>query len=120
MTKILLIEDEPLLAEMYKDKFSEAGYEVILAFNVEDGLNIARKEKPDLVVLDIVLPEGNGISFLTKLRKDKTISSISVVALSNFDDPSTKKEAKKLGAKDYLIKTSFTPKQLIKKIKKYL
>ncbi len=119
-SKILIIEDEEILAEMYKDKFLEAGFDVFSVFNAEDGLILAKKEKPDLIILDIILPRENGISFLRKLREEKDIFSIPVVVLSNYDDPLTKKEAKQLKAKDYLIKTDFTPAQLIKRIKKYL
>lgn len=120
MAKILIIEDEKILAEMYQDKFSEAGFKVSLAFASEEGINLAKKEKPDLILLDILLPRENGIQFLLRLRKIPEISQIPVVALSNYDEPKTKKEAEKLGAKDYLIKTEFTPTQLIEKIKKYL
>lgn len=118
--KILLIEDEVVLGEMYKDKFSQAGFGVVLVPSAEDGLTAVLKEKPDLIVLDILLPRDNGIIFLTKMRKNPKVSSIPVVAFSNYDDPETKKEAFKLGVKDYLIKTSYTPQQIIEEIKNYL
>ncbi|MDI6591426.1 MAG: response regulator [Patescibacteria group bacterium] len=120
MKKILLIEDEKILAEMYRDKFSQAGFQVFLAFESKQGLALAKKEKPDLIILDILLPRENGITFLTWLRKDPEISSIPVVAFSNYDDPKTRKEAEKLGVLDYLIKTNYTPKEIVKKIKEYL
>jgi two-component system alkaline phosphatase synthesis response regulator PhoP len=118
--KILLVEDEVVLGEMYKDKFSQAGFEVVLVPSAEDGLEAVLREKPDLIVLDILLPRDNGIIFLTKMRKNPKISSIPVVAFSNYDDPETKKEAFRLGVKDYLIKTSYTPQQIIEEIKNYL
>ena len=120
MKKILLIEDEKILAEMYRDKFSQAGFEVFLAFESREGLKIAKKEKPDLIILDILLPRENGIIFLTWLRKDLKIAKIPVVAFSNYDDPITKKQAAKLGVKDYLIKTNYTPQEIVEKIKSYL
>jgi two-component system alkaline phosphatase synthesis response regulator PhoP len=120
MKKILLIEDEKILAEMYQDKFTQAGFKVFLALNSKEGLALAKKEKPDLVILDILLPKENGITFLTWLRKEPEISSTPVVAFSNYDDPETKRQAIKLGAKEYLIKTSYTPRQIVKKIKEYL
>ena len=120
MKKILLVEDEKILGEMYKDKFSKAGFEVHLVREAEEGLKLVKKEKPDLVVLDILLPRENGIFFLEERKKDSEIFSIPVIAFSNFDDPETKKEALKLGAKDYLIKTNYTPEEIVKKIKKYL
>lgn len=119
MKKILLIEDEKFLAEMYKDKLSQAGFEVFLAFESKEGFKIAKKEKPDLIVLDILLPTENGIVFLGWLRKDPEISSIPVVAFSNYNDPETKKQAVDLGVKEYLIKTNYTPKEIVKKIRSY-
>jgi DNA-binding response OmpR family regulator len=120
MKKILLIEDEKILAEMYRDKFTQAGFKVFLALDSKKGLALVKKERPDLVILDILLPKENGITFLAWLRKEPEISSTLVVAFSNYDDPETKKRAIKLGAKDYLIKTNYTPQEIVKKIKEYL
>lgn len=118
--KILIIEDEKLLGEIYKDKLSGVGFEVIWAFEAKNALKLVKKEKPDLILLDILLSRKNGIFFLEQLRKDPKIASILVVAFSNYDDPETKKQAFKLGVKDYLIKTNYTPNQIVKKIKIYL
>ena len=120
MKKILLIEDEKILAEMYRDKFSQSGFEVILAFEAKEGLELAKKEKPDLIVLDILLPRENGISFLKWLRKEPEIFSIPVVVFSNYDDPETKRQAAKLGVIEYLIKTNYTPQEIVEKIKEFL
>jgi len=120
MKKLLIIEDEKILAEMYQDIFSEAGYDVFLAFTSEEGIEIAKKEKPDLILLDILLPKENGIAFLQKLKKDPRLSIISVIAFSNYDDPKTKKEAVDLGVKAYLLKANFTPKEILEKVKEYL
>ena len=118
--KILLIEDEKILGEMYKEKFTQAGFEVFLAIEAKEGIKLAKKERPDLILLDILLPRENGIFFLKKLRKISEIASIPVVAFSNYDDPPTKREAVKLGVKEYLIKTSYTPQEIVEKIKGYL
>ena len=118
--KILIIEDEKVLAEMYKDKFIQAGFEVILAYSSEEALKVLQKEKPDLILLDILLPRINGIGFLTRIKKNSEISSIPVIAFSNYDDAETKGEALRLGVKDYLIKTNYTPQEIIDKVKTYL
>lgn len=118
--KILIIEDEKILAEMYKDKFIKAGFEVFSAFESRDGLELARKEKPDLIILDILLPRENGITFLRRLKKEPETSSIPVVVFSNYDNPDTKKEAIKFGVKDYLIKANYTPKGILRKVKSYI
>lgn len=120
MKKILIIEDEKILAEMYRDKFSQAGFKVIGAFDSEEGLKLAKKEKPDLILLDILLPKENGIAFLKKWKALPKVSSIPVVAFSNFDDPETKREAEELGAKEYLIKSNYEPKDIVKRVNNYL
>ncbi len=120
MKKILIIEDEKILADMYRDKFVDAGFEAISAFDSREGLELTKKEKPDLILLDILLPRENGISFLKELKKDPEISDIPVVAFSNYDEPRTKKEALRLGVKEYLIKTDYTPNEIVKKIRNYL
>ena len=120
MKKILVIEDEKILAEMYKDKLSKEGFKVMEAMEVKKALQLTKKEKPDLIVLDILLPRENGIIFLRKMRSDPEISSIPVVVLSNFDDSLTRKEALDLEVKDYLIKANLDPKETVERIKKLL
>ena len=118
--KILLVEDEIEIAEMYKEKFEESGFKMVLAFDAKQGMEKAKKEKPDLILLDILLPTENGISFLARMRKDPEIGDTAVIALSNYDEPRTKQEAFDLKVKDYLLKTDYTPKTLVEKIRKYL
>jgi CheY-like chemotaxis protein len=121
MRKILIIEDERVLAQMYREKFEKKGFKVYLAFNSNEGLNLAKKEKPDLILLDILLPPGkDGIFFLKRVKNEPEISSIPVVVISNYDNPIAKEEALKFGAKEYLLKADYTPQQLVEKIKKYL
>ena len=120
MQKILIVEDEKILSEMYTEKFKQAGYAVISAPEAEEGLEVAKKEKPDLIILDILLPKGDGISFLQRMKEEPGIAFVPVVVFSNFDDPSTKKAAFRLGVKDYLIKTNYTPAEVVEKIKAIL
>jgi len=118
--KILIVEDEKILVEMYRDKFTQAGFKVISAMEAKEGLTSVKKERPDLILLDILLPNESGIYFLSQLKKDSEIASIPVVAFSNFDDPETKAQAKKLGVKEYVIKTNYTPQEVVEKVKNYL
>lgn len=120
MAKILIIEDEKILGEMYKDKLENSGHQVFLTMTAKEGLEIAKKEKPDLIILDILLPGENGVSFLKWIKKELELSKIPVVVLSNYDGLSTKKEAFELGVKDYFLKTDLTPEQLVRKIERYL
>ncbi len=118
--KILIVEDEKILAEMYKDKLVRSGFDVFLAFDAEEGFNLTKKIKPNLILLDILLPRENGIGLLEKIRKNGEISSIPVIAFSNYDDEKTKDEAFKFNAREYLIKTNFTPQEILDSIKKHI
>lgn len=118
--KLLIVEDEKLLMEMYLAKFTKQGLSIFSANSAEQGFAIAKKEKPDLILLDILLPKGNGIDLLEKLRKDEDIKNTRVLTFSNFDEPDTKKKAIMLGSIDYLIKTNYTPNQIFKIIQNIL
>ncbi len=120
MKKILLVEDEKILTDMYKEKLAQSGFEVVSAFSAEEGIELIKKEKIDLVVLDILLPKEDGLFFLREQKSNPEISSIPVVIFSNYDDADLKKQAKEFGAKAYLIKTNITPAELVKKIEEYL
>lgn len=117
--KILIVEDEKILGEMYRDKFIQAGFEVLWVSSAEEGIKAVPEMVPDLILLDMLLPRANGIGFMGWLKKEKDFSLIQVVAFSNYDDPKTKKEAEELGIKEYLIKTNYTPQQIVDKIKTY-
>jgi DNA-binding response OmpR family regulator len=116
--KILLIEDEKVLVELYTEGFAEEGFDIKAVLSAEEGLKAVKKGKPDLVILDILLPKENGIFFLEEMRKDPEVKDIPVVVLSNLDAPETRRKALKLGALDYLIKTDFAPHELIERIKR--
>lgn len=122
MSKVLIIEDETTLAQMYKDIFESAGYQVFAATKVNEAIKKTKDNRPDLILLDILLPGETGISFLLQLRRleDKSLAEIPVVAFSNYDDKESKEEALRLGAKDYLIKTDHTPKEILEKSIKYI
>lgn len=120
MKKILLIEDEELLAKMYQDKFERAGLKVLLSRTAEEGIEAAKKEKPDLVVLDIILPNNDGLYFLRKIRQEKSeVKDIPVIAFSNYDNPETRREAHALGVSEYVIKANHDPEEIVSKISKY-
>ncbi len=118
--KILIIEDEKMLADMYKDRFRHEGYEVYSAFDAEEGMEMTKKIKPDLIVLDILLPRENGTDFLEKLRKTEGVSETRVIAYSNYDDVASKEKAKDFGAREYLIKTNYTPREIMEIVKKHI
>ena len=112
LKKLLIVEDEPMLMEMYLAKLNKQDLNIFSANTAEQGFTIAKKEKPDLILLDILFPQGNGIDLLEKIRKDMAIKDIKVLTFSNYDEPDTKKRAMQLGSIDYLIKTNYTPNQI--------
>ena len=118
--KILIIEDEQILVGMYADRFRQEKWKVTTATTKDEGLKLTKKEKPDIVLLDILLFDGHGIEYLTVKKEDKAIAKIPVVVFSNLDDPKTKEESLKLGALEYLLKTDYTPQELLHKIDSYL
>lgn len=120
MKKILIVEDEKILSEMYKFKLSKEGFETANAIDVDEAIELGKKVRPDLVVLDILLPKESGINYLIKIRDIGELKTVPVLVLSNFDDNETKARAFELGAKDYLIKSNHDPKEIVEKIKELL
>ncbi len=118
--KILIIEDEKMLSDIYASRFNHEGYDVCCAYDAEEGMNLTVKEKPDLVILDMLLPRANGIEYLEKKFEIKDIKEIPVIAYSNYDDKDYKKRSTELGVKDYLIKTNYTPQEIIETVKKHI
>lgn len=115
--KILIIDDEPKFVKTLKDRLEFAGYTVITAYDGEEGLNKAKEEKPDLVLLDILMPKMDGYNFLKALKLDVNINNIPVIILT------AKAKMKGLfipeGALDYITKP-FDQKELLEKIEKAL
>lgn len=120
--RILLVEDDAFLQELAAKKISQAGYEVISASTGEEGVEKVKDLKPDLVILDIMLPGIGGFDILEKIKnnEDESISNIPVIMFSNLGEKEEIEKAEKLGAVDYLVKAHFTPDAIIKKLHNYL
>lgn len=117
--KILIIEDDTSLFEIYKDMLSSAGFSVIGATTGRSGLELVKVDPPDLVILDIMLPGGmNGFDVLEKIEVDPATKSIPVIILTNLD--SEEEVAKRIGAKKYFVKANTTTDQVIKAVMEYL
>jgi DNA-binding response OmpR family regulator len=114
---ILLVEDEEDIRDIYKTKLVKAGYGVAVANSGTKGVDLARKKKPDLILLDIVLPMGEGFSVLEDLKKNSRTKNIPVIILSNLDQDYEKKMARDMGAEEYLTKTNVTPEEVVETIK---
>jgi DNA-binding response OmpR family regulator len=117
MKKILLVEDDPLMVDIYTTKFKEAGFSVEVASSGKEGWKKIKNEKPDLLLLDIVLPEVTGLELLKKIKTLPSLSKIPVIILSNLAQKKDVEEGLRAGAKKYLIKAHFTPSQVVEEIK---
>jgi two-component system alkaline phosphatase synthesis response regulator PhoP len=118
--KILVVEDESSMRMALKDKFEQADFEVILAENGKVGLEKALKEKPDVILLDILMPEMDGVEMLKKLRKDKWGHEVSVFMLTVLSDMKKISEAMEIGIEGYLVKTDWKLEDVVTKIKDHL
>lgn len=118
--KILIVEDDTFLAGIYANKFEKEGFEICLGTDGEMGLKTAQKEKPDIVLLDILLPKLDGFEVLEKLKADAATKSIPVILLTNLGQKEDVDKGLKLGAADYLIKAHFMPSETVDKVKKVL
>lgn len=118
--RVLLIEDDTLLVNMYRAKFENEGYEMLDAGDGEEGLQLALSEDVDIIILDLMLPKLSGTDLLAKLRKDPKGKNIPVVVLTNLTQEGEAKETLALGVKEYLIKANLTPSQLVEKIKAHI
>ena len=115
--KILIVEDEKTLRNAIKIKLDKIGYKVLEAKNGREGLEIALKEKPDLILLDIVMPIMDGMKMLKRLRKNKGSEHILVIVLTNISDAEKIEESLGSGVCDYLIKYDWKLDELVQKIK---
>ena len=118
--KVCIVEDDPMIQEMYKLKLEENGFEVFLASDGEEGLNLIGKEVPDIALVDISLPQMNGIDLMRNLKGDKDLSRIPLVVITNLNDEKTLKDAGDLDVKFYLVKSLFTPKDVVRIVKEVL
>jgi DNA-binding response OmpR family regulator len=118
--KIVIIEDDKLLSSLLQKKLKKEGYEVSVAFQGDKGLTQVRKVMPDLILLDIIMPAMDGFEVMEKIQKDKKLSKIPIIIVSNSGQPVEISRAKKLGAKDWLIKAEFDPQEVVDKVKKQI
>ncbi len=118
--KVLIIEDDKFLRELLGKKLSSLGYNVVLAVDGEEGLEKIKSEKPNIVLLDLILPGINGFEVLEKSKKDPTINEIPIIILSNLGQSEDIERGLKLGAKDFLVKAHFTPQEIVNKLQAVL
>ncbi|MDD3648358.1 MAG: response regulator [Candidatus Dojkabacteria bacterium] len=120
MKKILFIEDETALQKTLGEVLKQEKYEVFSAFNGEDGLVLAKEQKPDLILLDLILPKIDGFEVLKQLKKDPETEDIPVIVLTNLEASENIGQVIELGATTYLVKAQYSLQELTEKVKKTL
>lgn len=118
--QVLVVEDDQFLRDLIVRKLKEEGIKTLQAIDGEEGLRLAREKKPELILLDLILPGMDGFEVLRQLKADSGASGVPVIILSNLGQQSDIDKGLSLGAKDYLIKAHFTPSEIVEKVKKAL
>jgi len=119
MKRILFIEDESALQKAFAEILNQEGYQVIPALDGETGLKLA-KQKPDLILLDLILPKVHGLEVLKKLKEESATKEIPIIVLTNLEGMGDVEKAVELGATTYLVKAQYSLEEVIAKIKEAL
>lgn len=120
MTKIAIIEDDLTINQMYRMKFEAEGFEVQVAENGKDGVTLVKNFQPDMVLLDLQMPEMNGDEALTEIRSHDWGKNIPVIILTNLGEEESPKHIRTLGIHSYIVKASLTPKEVVARVKEAL
>ncbi len=120
MQKILIAEDDRFLAAAYNAKLNKAGYETMIASDGDHALEILKNFTPDLILLDLIMPNKNGFIVLENISKDPILSKIPIFVLTNLSQKEDEDRARQLGAKEFIVKTTIDPKGLLEKINQFL
>lgn len=118
-SKIVLIEDDEVLSIVMREELGRAGFDISLATDGEKGIRLVRNKKPDLVLLDLMLPEKSGFEVLEELKKDPKTKNIPVVILTVLSLDENIQKALRLGASDYFVKSQHTALELVEMIKNF-
>lgn len=120
MSKILFIEDEPSLQKTVGEILEQENFKVLRALDGEVGINLARTEKPDLILLDLILPKKDGFRIIQELRADQATANLKIIVLTNLESSTDVERALELGATTYLVKTNYELEEVVQKIKDLL
>ncbi|MEI6478790.1 MAG: response regulator [bacterium] len=118
--KILIVEDEEILIKVLQEKFEAQKFKVSTAQEGNLVLPLARKFKPDIILLDILLPKVNGLDILSDLKADEDLRNIPVIMISNIDEDHKLRQALSLGAVDYMIKSQHPINEVVEMVNKYV
>ncbi len=119
-TKVLIVEDDPMIMDMYVHKFQQEGF-VVVSHDRGDGVvELAQTEKPDIILLDIIIPGLDGFAVLEQLKANEQTKSIGVVMLTNLGQDEDKAKGQAMGALGYIVKSSRTPGEVVKQVRELL
>lgn len=119
MKKVLVVEDDTFLAKIYESKLKHEGYDAKVANDGVEGMEALAEMKPNIVLLDLVMPRKDGFTVLKEMSEDSELKKIPVVVLSNLGQDSDVDRVKELGAKDYLVKADISISDVVDTINKY-
>lgn len=117
---ILVAEDDKFYGNIYKTKLTKEGFDVHVAMNGEEAMKSLHERRPDILILDLIMPIKDGFEVLKEIRSDTKLKDLKVLALSNLGQEEDKKRVTELGVLEYLIKTNLSIQEVTAKIKKYL
>lgn len=120
MSKIAIIEDDPVINQMYRMKFEAAGFDVQLADSGKSGVALIESFHPDIVLLDLQMPEKDGVDVLKDVRAMQWAKDLPVLILTNLGEEESPDELKKLGISGYVVKADHTPSQVVERVKEVL
>ena len=120
MSLIQIIEDEEFIANIMRVNLEEAGHKVIMSSNGEVAYKDIKNNKPDLILLDLIMPNMDGFEFLSKVKSNVEIKDIPIIVTSNLNQDEDIDRVKKMGVKNYLVKSDITMKDLVDEVNKYL
>jgi DNA-binding response OmpR family regulator len=115
--KLLIVEDESQLLKVLTDQFEKEGFTVFACKNGKAGIDLAIKHNPDLMIVDVVMPEMDGLTMLQHLKNNSETKNIPAIVLTNLSDPQTTADALKAGAYDHLVKTDWDIADLVNRVK---
>lgn len=117
MTKIAIIEDDSVISQMYRMKFEADGFDVQIANNGQDGVDLVKEFSPDMVLLDLQMPLMNGDEALKRIRKTDWGKMTPVMILTNLGEEEAPKDIRSLGIESYIVKADLTPRQVVERVK---
>lgn len=117
MTKIAIVEDDPVISQMYRMKFEADGFDVQLANDGKKGVALVEHFAPDIVLLDLQMPEMSGNEALAAIRKQPWGKDIPVIILTNLGEEEAPKGIRSLGIHSYIVKAELTPRQVVQRVK---